>query len=65
MFEKVDVNGDNKHPAWHALKNGKHPEDLEWNFSKFLVRGDGAIMGYYGPKEEPNSILPDIEKLLA
>jgi len=38
--------------------------DITWNFAKFLVNGEGKVVKFYGPKEEPDTIKPEIEKLL-
>jgi len=64
MFEKMDVNGDKAHPLYNGLRGGTDAVDIQWNFAKFLIKGDGTIVKRYGHKEEPNSFLPDIEKLL-
>ena len=69
MFAKIDVNGDGAHPLYRHLK-GEKPgvlgtEAIKWNFTKFLVDGEGNVVERYAPKDEPASIAPDIEKLLA
>jgi len=38
--------------------------DINWNFAKFLVNGNGKVVKYYMPDEDPNSILPEIKKLV-
>ena len=60
LLEKVDVNGPNTHAAYSFMKK----EDITWNFAKFLVNSAGQVHKAYGPKEDPNSILPDIMALL-
>ena len=69
MFAKVDVNGDGAHPLFKHLK-GEKPgvlglESIKWNFTKFLVGRDGAVVKRYAPQTAPAEIAGDIEKLLA
>jgi glutathione peroxidase len=66
MFAKVDVNGASAHPlfAWLTLGSGPAAGEVEWNFTKFLVDTDGAIVGRYGPDVEPEKLTDDIERLL-
>ncbi|MGB0956277.1 MAG: glutathione peroxidase [Panacagrimonas sp.] len=69
MFSKVEVNGDQAHPLYQYLKSqGKGllgTEAIKWNFTKFLVDGDGQVLRRYAPKDTPAAIGKDIEKLLA
>jgi glutathione peroxidase len=37
---------------------------IKWNFSKFLVDKEGAVVGRYPPTTTPAQIAGDIEKLL-
>jgi len=68
MFAKVDVNGDKAHPFWKWLKEEKGGflgiDAIKWNFSKFLVGRDGAVLRRYAPTDKPESIANDIEKAL-
>jgi glutathione peroxidase-family protein len=34
------------------------------NFTKFLVDGQGKVVGRYGPSKTPKELGPEIEKLL-
>ncbi len=47
MMEKVEVNGDNRHPIYAELTEVAdaegHTGDIRWNFEKFLVGRDGSI----------------------
>ncbi len=47
LYEKVDVNGDDRHPIYAELTqvaDGEgHDGDIRWNFEKFLVGKDGAV----------------------
>jgi len=57
MFEKVSVNGPERHPLYTELTavadaSGK-AGDIEWNFEKFLVSADGAVQRFR-PKTKPD-----------
>ena len=45
MFEKIDVNGPDRHPIYDELTTVAdaegHDGDIRWNFEKFLVDPDG------------------------
>ncbi|WP_208276907.1 glutathione peroxidase [Massilia oculi] len=69
MFSKIDVNGDDAHPLFRFLK-GEAPgvlgtEAIKWNFTKFLVNKDGAVVKRYAPATKLEELTGDIEKLLA
>lgn len=69
MFSKIDVNGDGAHPLFRFLK-GEAPgilglESIKWNFTKFLVNKDGAVVKRYAPATKPGELKGDIEKVLA
>jgi glutathione peroxidase len=59
IFEKIEVNGDNKHPLYAELEKTKdaegHDGDIRWNFEKFLVDGDGKVIGRFAPQVEPEA----------
>jgi glutathione peroxidase-family protein len=43
----------------------KQSEDnIEWNFGKFLLNGNGTVISYFKPDQEPLEMIPEIEKLL-
>lgn len=69
MMSKVDVNGGQAHPLWQWLKGEKRgllgTEMIKWNFTKFLVGRDGAVLARYAPTDEPAKLRGDIEKALA
>ena len=50
MMEKIDVNGDNRHPIYNELTKvadaEDHSGDIRWNFEKFLITPDGTISRY-------------------
>jgi glutathione peroxidase len=68
LFSKVDVNGERADPLYRHLKNEKKgllgTEAIKWNFTKFLVDRNGNVVGRYAPNDTPESIAPDIEKVL-
>jgi glutathione peroxidase len=47
MMEKIDVNGENRHPIYSSLTEVAdaegHSGDIRWNFEKFLIAPDGAV----------------------
>jgi glutathione peroxidase len=47
MMEKIEVNGDGRHPIYAeltAVADGEgHSGDIRWNFEKFLIAPDGTI----------------------
>jgi glutathione peroxidase len=59
MTEKVDVNGDDAAPLYRQLT--EVPDDdgaagpVQWNFEKFLVAADGAVLGRFRPRTEPTA----------
>jgi glutathione peroxidase len=71
MTEKVEVNGDERHPLYQLLTPTAdaegHTGDIRWNFEKFLVDADGAVVGRFSPRVEPEApeLVAEIEKLTA
>lgn len=57
LFDKVEVNGDNRHALYSALagKSSPFPGDIKWNFNKFLVGRDGKILKRLDSKITPDS----------
>jgi glutathione peroxidase len=67
MFEKIDVNGEGTHPLYKYLKDeakGLFSKEIKWNFTKFLIDGDGNVIKRYAPTAAPLKIKKDIEKYL-
>lgn len=67
MFAKIDVNGENMHPLFQHLKeqkNGLLSNNIKWNFTKFLVDGNGQVVQRYAPTTKPEDIEKDIKKVL-
>lgn len=68
LYKKVEVNGIDAHPLWAWLKSEKQGEDgadIEWNFAKFLIGGDGRVVERYAPQTTPEQLRGDIEQLLS
>ena len=63
MFAKIDVNGDSTAPLYSLLKEAQ-PGDIAWNFTKFLVDGEGNVVERFEPKTTPEEIEPRILDLL-
>lgn len=68
LFAKIDVNGDDAHPLYKFLKKEKKglagSEAIKWNFTKFLVDGEGAVIARFGPQETPEQIGRKIAAML-
>ena len=71
MFEKIDVNGDDRHPLYAELTQladaEGHTGDIRWNFEKFLVDRTGAPVRRFSPLIDPEAdeVVGAIEELLA
>lgn len=66
-FKKINVNGVDESPLYTYLKSqkgGLFTPNIKWNFTKFLVNREGAVVGRYAPTETPEQLKEDIEKLL-
>ena len=57
LFDKIDVNGSNRHPLYVALagKDSPFPGDIKWNFGKFLIGRNGQILQRFEPKTAPDA----------
>lgn len=68
MFDKVEVNGPDRHPLYDWLTRQKKgllgTRDVKWNFTKFLTDREGRVVARYAPQVEPKAIKADIEKLI-
>lgn len=69
MMAKIDVNGAQAHPLyqWLAVQAPGllGSKSIKWNFTKFLVGKDGAVLRRYAPTDTPESLAKDIEAALA
>jgi glutathione peroxidase len=69
MMAKIEVNGEQAHPLYQWL-TAQAPgllgsKFIKWNFTKFLVGKDGAVIKRYAPTDTPASLAQDIEAALA
>ena len=68
MFAKIQVNGDQTHPLYNFLKSAQKgllgSEAIKWNFTKFLVNREGAVVQRYAPTATPENIEKDLAALL-
>lgn len=57
MTEKIEVNGDGRHEIYRTLTEAADEKgetgDVQWNFEKYLVSADGAVVARFSPKVEP------------
>ena len=58
LFEKIDVNGAQRHPVYEILTGTADVDgeagDVKWNFEKFLVSPEGEVVGRFRPQVAPN-----------
>lgn len=70
LTEKVEVNGDGRHPLYDELvdvaDDEGHTGDIRWNFEKFLVAPDGTVARRFAPMVKPDdpSVVAAIEAVL-
>jgi glutathione peroxidase len=68
LFAKTDVNGPHTHPLFQWLKSEAPgllgTEAVKWNFTKFLVGRDGAVLARFGPADPPEAIEAHIVRAL-
>jgi glutathione peroxidase len=69
MMAKIEVNGAGAHPLYQFLSQEAPgllgSKAIKWNFTKFLVGKDGAVLKRYAPTDTPASLGNDIEAALA
>ncbi len=69
MMAKIEVNGSGAHPLYQWLASEAPgllgSKAIKWNFTKFLVGKDGAVIKRYAPTDTPASLAKDIEAALA
>ena len=57
LLEKTDVNGEDRHPLYAELVTYADDEgvagDVQWNFEKFLLGADGAVLRRFRPQVTP------------
>jgi len=67
LFSKIDVNGPDAHPLWQWMctqKAGVIGGRIAWNFTKFLIDGEGKVLRRYAPLVPPARIGRRIESEL-
>jgi glutathione peroxidase len=70
MFEKIEVNGEGRHPIYDALTSvpdaSGEAGDVQWNFEKFLLAPDGSVAARFRPRTVPDDpeVLAAIEEYL-
>jgi glutathione peroxidase len=71
MTEKVDVNGDDRHPLYAVLTETADDEgragDVQWNFEKFLLDADGSVVARFAPGVAPEdpALVKAVQSVLA
>src|SRR5262249_3955047 len=64
MFAKIEVNGEGAHPLYRLLKAARPgllgTEAIKWNFTKFLVGRNGAVLQRYAPADKPEELAEDV-----
>jgi glutathione peroxidase len=66
MFSKIEVNGPGACELYAWLREQTGGGDIQWNFEKFLVDGDGNVVGRFAPTVVPDdpAIVSAIESAL-
>lgn len=70
IFEKIEVNGDDRHPLFAELTKAADSEgkdgDVVWNFEKFLVSPEGEVVGRFRTLIDPEApeVVAAIEAVL-
>ena len=64
MFAKIEVNGEGAAPLYRRLKAEQPGEgesaEIAWNFEKFLVDRNGAVVARWAPTVTPEEIEPQL-----
>lgn len=67
MFAKIDVNGPTAHPIYKYLKSelpGFFNSKIKWNFTKFIINGEGKPIKRFSPSTTPEKIEGYLKKIL-
>src|SRR5437762_13918007 len=58
LFDKIEVNGANRHPLYVELAGEKSPfpGNIKWNFNKFLIGKDGKIVKRFRSEEHTSEL---------
>jgi glutathione peroxidase len=59
MTAKIEVNGEGRDGVYDVLTEAADADgaagDIQWNFEKFVVGADGAVLGRFRPLVEPDA----------
>ena len=70
LTEKVDVNGENRHPLYEQLVHVPdatgHTGDVRWNFEKFLLDADGNVIARFNRRVDPldPAVVEQVERVV-
>lgn len=70
LLAKAEVNGPGRHALYERLVQAPDAEgeagDVQWNFEKFLVDREGAVVARFRPRTAPTdpAVVAAIEKVL-
>jgi glutathione peroxidase len=70
LTDKLEVNGEGQHPLFTELTAAADPEghtgDVRWNFEKWIVSPQGAVLARFSPRTEPDddAVIAAIEAAL-
>lgn len=67
QFAKIEVNGKGEDPLYTYLKDQKGGilgKRIKWNFTKFLISRDGAVVARFAPTVTPEKMEEAIKELL-
>ncbi|OBF50518.1 glutathione peroxidase [Mycobacterium sp. 852002-50816_SCH5313054-b] len=71
LLAKTDVNGEDRHPLYAELTKTVDSDgsagDIQWNFEKFLISPDGAVVRRFRPRTEPDApeVIDAVEAVVA
>ncbi len=69
MFAKIEVNGDGACDLYKWLRSEQpgdgETSDIGWNFEKFLINADGAVVARLSPMVSPEEVSEQLADLLA
>jgi len=66
-FKKIDVKGRNADPLykWLITQNEKgKPQQIKWNFTKFLINRKGEVVARFAPTDKPESFVDKVKEEL-
>lgn len=64
LFDKIKVNGSDADDLYKYLVSETGNKIIKWNYTKFLINREGAVVDRFAPTTSPEKIKFDIEKLL-